>query len=106
MPAENSVQFYLALRRAGVPAELHVYRVGPHGVGLAAGIPGTSHLARPAEGLDARPWTARGREVTSLGRRSWTAPGPLVWAWIFALLHQTRYRYKSLTFTSGIIIYH
>ncbi len=41
VPAENSVQFYLALRRAGVPAELHVYRVGPHGVGLAAGIPGT-----------------------------------------------------------------
>ena len=34
VPAENSVQFYLALRRAGVPAELHIYRQGPHGVGL------------------------------------------------------------------------
>jgi acetyl esterase/lipase len=33
--AENSVQFYLALRRAGVPAELHIYEKGPHGVGLA-----------------------------------------------------------------------
>ena len=40
-PAENSVYFYLALRKAGVPAELHVYRTGRHGVGLAAGIPGT-----------------------------------------------------------------
>lgn len=42
VPAENSVQFYLALRRAGVPAEMHIYRKGPHGVGLAASIPETS----------------------------------------------------------------
>jgi acetyl esterase/lipase len=35
VPAENSVLFYLALRRAGVPAELHIYERGPHGVGLA-----------------------------------------------------------------------
>jgi acetyl esterase/lipase len=42
VPAENSVQFYLALRRAGVPAELHVYRTGQHGLGLAAKVPGTS----------------------------------------------------------------
>jgi acetyl esterase/lipase len=34
VPAENSVGFYSALRRAGVPAELHVYRAGNHGVGL------------------------------------------------------------------------
>jgi acetyl esterase/lipase len=37
--AENSVAFYLALRRAGVPAELHIYEHGRHGVGLAAGEP-------------------------------------------------------------------
>ena len=36
VPAENSVLFYLALRRAGVPAELHIYERGPHGVGLAS----------------------------------------------------------------------
>lgn len=35
VPAENSVQYYLALRRASVPAELHVFEKGPHGVGLA-----------------------------------------------------------------------
>lgn len=35
MPSENSVLFYLALRKAGVPAELHIYERGPHGVGLA-----------------------------------------------------------------------
>jgi len=41
VPAENSVAFYLALRRAGVPAELHVYQNGHHGVGLAGDLPGT-----------------------------------------------------------------
>jgi acetyl esterase/lipase len=35
VPAENSVLFYLALRKAGVPAELHVYEKGAHGFGLA-----------------------------------------------------------------------
>ena len=33
--AENSLAFYMALRKAGVPAELHIYQHGPHGVGLA-----------------------------------------------------------------------
>jgi acetyl esterase/lipase len=32
--AENSVLMYLALKRAGVPAELHVYATGGHGFGL------------------------------------------------------------------------
>jgi len=36
VPAENSVEFYLALRKAGVPAELHIYERGRHGVGLAS----------------------------------------------------------------------
>lgn len=34
VPAENSVDFFLALRKAKVPAELHVYEKGPHGYGL------------------------------------------------------------------------
>jgi len=36
---DNSVFFYLALRKAGVPAELHIYQKGDHGVGLAPGDP-------------------------------------------------------------------
>jgi acetyl esterase/lipase len=40
--AENSVRFYLALRKAKVPAELHVFETGPHGVGLAMGDPALS----------------------------------------------------------------
>jgi len=35
VPAENSVYYYLALRKAGVSAEMHVFENGPHGVGLA-----------------------------------------------------------------------
>jgi acetyl esterase/lipase len=39
VPAENSVSFYLALRKAKVPAELHVYGPGGHGVGLGGNDP-------------------------------------------------------------------
>ena len=35
VPAENSVLIYLALRKAGVPAEIHIFERGQHGVGLA-----------------------------------------------------------------------
>jgi acetyl esterase/lipase len=38
VPAENSVYFYLALRKAKVPAELHIYEKGPHGFGLGASV--------------------------------------------------------------------
>jgi acetyl esterase/lipase len=34
VPPENTVAFYLALRQAGVPAEMHIFEKGPHGVGL------------------------------------------------------------------------
>lgn len=36
VPPENSVLYYLALRKAGVPAELHVYERGGHGGGFRA----------------------------------------------------------------------
>lgn len=35
VPVENSILYYLALRKHQVPAELHVYENGRHGVGLA-----------------------------------------------------------------------
>jgi acetyl esterase/lipase len=34
VPPENSVMFYLALRKAGVPAEMHIYQRGRHGLGM------------------------------------------------------------------------
>jgi len=36
VPVENTVMFYQALVRAGVPAELHLYEKGTHGSGLDA----------------------------------------------------------------------
>lgn len=35
VPPQNSIAYYLALHEAGVPAELHLYERGPHGIGLA-----------------------------------------------------------------------
>jgi acetyl esterase/lipase len=42
VPSENSVRFYLALRQAKVPAEMHIFENGPHGVGLDLGDPALS----------------------------------------------------------------
>jgi acetyl esterase/lipase len=49
VPAENSVLFYLALRKAGVPAEMHIYERGEHGVGLAPFDPILSSWPRRLE---------------------------------------------------------
>ena len=40
VPVENTVAFYMALHKAGVPAEMHVFEKGPHGVGQDLGDPG------------------------------------------------------------------
>ena len=39
VPSENSVLFYLALRKAKVPAEMHIFEKGEHGFGLAPNDP-------------------------------------------------------------------
>ncbi len=39
VPVENSIEFFLALRKAGVPAEMHVYEKGRHGLGLGTKDP-------------------------------------------------------------------
>jgi acetyl esterase/lipase len=39
VPSENAVNFYLALHKHHVPAEMHLYQRGPHGVGLLQGDP-------------------------------------------------------------------
>lgn len=50
VPSENSVLFYLALRKAKVPAELHIYEKGRHGLGLAEKQPGAARW--PASAID------------------------------------------------------
>jgi acetyl esterase/lipase len=44
VPVENTLNFVAALRRAGVPFELHLYERGPHGFGL-----GTAREGKPAD---------------------------------------------------------
>ena len=48
VPVENALLFAAALRKAGVPFDLHVYQKGPHGLGLG------SRDYDPAKWL---PWT-------------------------------------------------
>lgn len=42
VPVENSVYYFLALRKAGVPAEMHIFKDGAHGAGLAMQDPALS----------------------------------------------------------------
>lgn len=60
VPPENSILFYLALRKAGVPAEMHIYERGRHGVGLGASDPVLSSWpGRLADWLRSRGLLAR-----------------------------------------------
>ncbi len=49
VPAENSIYFYLALRKAKVPAEMHIYEKGRHGFGLGASVGPVSSWPRRCE---------------------------------------------------------
>lgn len=51
----NAVYLYLALKRAGVPAELHVWGEGGHGYGIRPGTaPHTTWPARAADWMTVR----------------------------------------------------
>jgi acetyl esterase/lipase len=53
VPVENTLMFVNALRKAGVPFELHLYERGPHGFGL-----GTARDDKPADPVLST-WPAR-----------------------------------------------
>jgi len=42
VPSENSILYYRALRQNKIPAEMHIYRPGKHGLGLAKSFPQVS----------------------------------------------------------------
>ena len=46
VPVENALLFAGALRKAGVPFELHIYQEGVHGLGMKDGIPWVKDCAR------------------------------------------------------------
>ncbi|MFO0871096.1 MAG: alpha/beta hydrolase [Pirellulales bacterium] len=82
VPAENALAFYSALRRAKVPAELHIYQVGPHGVGLAQADPATSGWKdRLADWLRANNFLAGVPRAAAKGRVT-VAGRPLRWGMI------------------------
>jgi acetyl esterase/lipase len=60
---ENSVQMFLALKKAGVPSELHVYDAGGHGYGLRpqAEFPVTTWPKRCEGWLDRHGWLKASR---------------------------------------------
>jgi acetyl esterase/lipase len=49
VPVENSILFYQALTKAGVPAEMLLFEQGGHGVGMRSGLGTTSDWPRRAE---------------------------------------------------------
>lgn len=49
VPADNSLLYFQALTRAGVPAELHVFEQGGHGIGMRDGLGTASAWPRRAE---------------------------------------------------------
>lgn len=52
---ENSVLFYLALKKAGVPAEMHIYADGVHGFGMRPSPePHATWIARLADWMNAQ----------------------------------------------------
>jgi acetyl esterase/lipase len=58
---ENAAQIYLALKRAGVPAELHVFASGGHGYGMRKGEkPCASWPSRCEEWLRDQHWLEQG----------------------------------------------
>jgi acetyl esterase/lipase len=59
---ENALQYYLALKNAGVPAELHLYPTGGHGYGLRRTADDvTTWPARVADWLKTGGWLKRAR---------------------------------------------
>ncbi len=49
VPIENSILFFQALTKAGVPAEMYLFEHGSHGMGMKAGLGTASEWPRRAE---------------------------------------------------------
>jgi acetyl esterase/lipase len=75
----NATAFYDAMKRTGVPAELHIFERGPHGTGMGAGLKGLEELAifpeLIANWMEMHGWMAEPKAAEARVRRSGTTPG-------------------------------
>jgi acetyl esterase/lipase len=76
-PVENSLVYYAALRKAGVPAEMHVYVKGGHAFGLRRTESPITEWPQLVETWLGRSEWSRGRSGTLRGKR-WSV---VVWAY-------------------------
>jgi acetyl esterase/lipase/quercetin dioxygenase-like cupin family protein len=72
VPVRNSIRFYLALRREGVPAEMHLYQNGAHGFGMKTGGGNTATwTARCEDWMRANGWLAGAAPLVKSGVYAW-----------------------------------
>jgi len=82
VPVANSLAFYSACVKAKVPAELHVYQIGPHGVGLAPADPATNGWKdRLADWMKANGFLADVKRAAAKGKINFNGK-PLRWGMI------------------------
>jgi acetyl esterase/lipase len=68
VPVQNALVYYSALIEHKVPAELHVYQNGPHGVGLAQGDPVLATWSeRLKDWLQSNGWLGQGARAAVKG---------------------------------------
>ena len=76
---ENALVYFLALKNAKIPAELHLYTEGGHGFGLRPTDLPISHWPRPRRNPGSTPSTSSARPAhppSSRGRRTPSIPSP------------------------------
>ena len=79
VPMMNSVMFYEALVKAGVPAEMHLFQHGGHGSGLGVGNRAVERVAGAADQVDAGAGVRGGVEAKELEVMGRTVRAIAVW---------------------------
>jgi len=83
IPAEGALNYYRELRAAGAEAELHIFGgYGPHGIGLASGLPGAQEWPRLAASWMRRNAFLTGKERVSVRGRVTVDDESVGTAWV------------------------
>lgn len=81
----HSIAFYQALLAAGVPAEMHIFALGPHGVGLAPGDPDLGQWPGLLHGWLRRQGLLSAAERVEVSGAVLLDGEPLYWGWLTLL---------------------